>query len=80
MRHIILSSGLQDLSILQNMGCRVFQSYLFSKPLAIDEFEAFLNESVLAFWCRQMMSQAFILDKTFQHCLMLKLPIFDLRV
>lgn len=34
-----------QLTFLQNLGCRVFQGYLFSKPIAIDEFEAFLNES-----------------------------------
>lgn len=40
----------EQLTFLQNLGCRVFQGYLFSKPVAIDEFEAFLNKpiSVLA--------------------------------
>lgn len=36
----------EQLAFLQNHGCRVFQGYLFSKPLVIDEFEQLLNNKV----------------------------------
>jgi EAL domain-containing protein (putative c-di-GMP-specific phosphodiesterase class I) len=33
----------QQRQILLDQGCTLYQGYLFSKPLPIDDFEAFFN-------------------------------------
>jgi len=44
---IVVAEGVEtmdDFVILQNLGCDQIQGYLFSKPLAEDEFACFINE------------------------------------
>ena len=47
--HGVIAEGVemqQQKALLQTMGCHLFQGYLFSRPLPIDEFEASLQNDL----------------------------------
>lgn len=43
---VVMAEGVEteaQRDLLANLGCHNYQGYLFSRPLPIDEFEAFVN-------------------------------------